>query len=176
VAKIPGHFAWRLYEMLDSPANRALSLSAKRAIERVEVELGRHGNKPVENGKLPVTFDDFAKFGIHRHAIAPAIREAVALGFIEVTRKGSAGNAGYRQSALYRLTYRHAGADERITDEWRAIGTLDEAEAIARKARLQQPERVKKKISSDGNRTSPSDGNRTEKGRPPVMETALSAQ
>jgi hypothetical protein len=154
--KIPGHFAWRLIEMLESPAYRALSLSAHRVLSRLEIEFGKHGSKPEENGKLPCTFDNFFEFGVHRQAIAPAIREAVALGFLEVTRQGSAGNAGYRQPALYRLTYRHAGPDEKITDEWRRIASFEEAEAVARKARLQQPQNVKKKISSGGFRTEPS--------------------
>jgi hypothetical protein len=98
---IPGSFAWRPIEMLESPANRVLSLSAKRILERLEIELYRHGGKPEENGRLPRTFDHFVKFGIHRHAIAPAIREVVALGFVEITRKGCAGNADYRQPTLY---------------------------------------------------------------------------
>ena len=67
---IPGSFAWRPIEMLESPANRVLSLSAKRILERLEIELYRHGGKPEENGRLPRTFDHFVKFGIHRHAIA----------------------------------------------------------------------------------------------------------
>jgi hypothetical protein len=50
---INGAFAWRLIEMLESPANRVLSLSAKRILERLEIELYLHGGKPSENGKLP---------------------------------------------------------------------------------------------------------------------------
>jgi hypothetical protein len=42
---INGAFAWRLIEMLESPANRALSLSARRVLERLEIELYRHGGK-----------------------------------------------------------------------------------------------------------------------------------
>jgi hypothetical protein len=54
---ISGVFAWRLIEMLESPANRVLSLSAKRGLERLEIELARHGGKSEENGRLPCTFD-----------------------------------------------------------------------------------------------------------------------
>jgi hypothetical protein len=60
------------------------------------------------SGKL----DHFVEFGIERHAIAPAIRELVALGFVEVTRQGCAGNAGCRQPTLFRLTYRHWGSHQ----------------------------------------------------------------
>ncbi len=134
---IPGQFGWRLIEMLECPANRTLSLGAKRVMERLEIELGHHGNKPEENGKLACTYEHFVEFGLHRHAIGPAIRELVALGFVEITRKGCAGNAGFRQPTLYRLTYRFAGSDKHVTDEWRRITTREEAEAIARRARAQ---------------------------------------
>jgi hypothetical protein len=72
---IAGAFAWRLIEMLESPAHRTLSLSARKILDRLEIELYRHGGKPEENGRLPCTFDHFVEFGIHRHAIGPAIRE-----------------------------------------------------------------------------------------------------
>jgi hypothetical protein len=132
---IDGAFAWRLVEMLESPAYRALSLSAHRVMARLEIELAQHGGKAEENGKLPCTYEHFVEFGLHRHAIAPAIRELVALGFVEVSQRGCAGNAGYRQPALYRLTYRHWGSHKETTDEWRRIKTVEEAEAVAEQAR-----------------------------------------
>jgi hypothetical protein len=136
---INGAFAWRLVEMLESPAYRVLSLSAHRALARLEIELAHHGGKSEENGKLPCTYEHFAEFGIHRDAIAPAIRELAALGFVEITQRGSAGNAGFRQPALYRLTYRHWGSHKETTDEWRRIKTVEEAGAIAEQARLPVP-------------------------------------
>ena len=78
--------------MLESPAYRTLSLSARKVLDRLEIEFERHGRNPLENGCLPCTYEDFVEYGIHRQAIPPAIREAVALGFIRITRKGSAGN------------------------------------------------------------------------------------
>jgi hypothetical protein len=121
---IGGAFAPRLIEMLDSPAYRALSLSGHRILSRLEIEFGNHGG--TENGKLPVTFDDFCRFHIHRHAVAPAIREVVALGFVEITKAGRAGNAEYRTPNIFRLTYRHTDyADS--TDEWRKIKTYEAA-------------------------------------------------
>jgi hypothetical protein len=53
-----GQFAARLIEMMESPAYRVLSLSAHRVLSRIEVEYAHHGGQ--DNGKLPVTFDDFA--------------------------------------------------------------------------------------------------------------------
>ena len=141
---IEGAFAWRLIEMLESPAYRVLTLSAHRAMARLEIEMAHHGGKPEENGRLPCTFEHFVEFGVERHAIAPAIRELVALGFVQITRKGCAGNAGFRQPALYRLTYRHCGSHKETTDEWKRIKTMEEAEAIAKSARAPQSERRQK--------------------------------
>src|SRR5215207_7363883 len=91
--KIGGQFAPRLIEMLEAPAYRVLSLSSRRVLDRIEIEMGHHGG--TDNGRLPVTFDDFRRYGIDRHCIAPAIREAIALKFIEITQEGRAGNAEF---------------------------------------------------------------------------------
>jgi hypothetical protein len=129
---IGGVFAPRLIELISSPAFSALSLSARRVLDRIEVEYASHGG--TENGKLPVTFDDFCRFHIHRHCIAPAIREVVALGFVEITQAGRAGNAEYRTPNIFRLTYRETDyADP--THEWRRINSYEEALLIADAAR-----------------------------------------
>jgi hypothetical protein len=169
---IEGPFAWRLVEMLESPAYRVLSLSAHRIMARLEIEMAYHGGKPEENGRLPCTFEHFVEFGVHRHAIAPAIRELVALGFVEITRKGCAGNAGFRQPTLYRLTYRHCGSHKETTDEWKMIETMKEAEAIAEMARSPRSESgLKNKSPVPETITGASDGNRTNRGSFPVPET-----
>jgi hypothetical protein len=170
---IQGAFAWRLIEMLESPANRVMSLSAKRVLERLEIELFRHGGKPQENGLLACTFEHFVEFGIDRHAIAPAIREAVALGFVQITRPGCAGNANYRQPTLYRLTYRHSGSHRETTDEWRRIATIEEAKAIAERARSQHPEHPRPKIRKPvgENPLTPVGGTHTGHDQSPVGET-----
>ena len=113
--------------MLRSPAFWALSLSGHRILARIEIEHASHGGK--DNGKLPVTFADFAEYAAtgNRHAIAPAIREACALGFIEVTRRGRAGDGEYRTPNLFRLTYLPTSR-RAPTDEWRAIETVEQAE------------------------------------------------
>lgn len=129
---IGGQFAPRLIEMLESPAYRALSLSARRVLERIEIELAQHGGQ--DNGGLPVTYDDFQRYGIDRHLIAPAIRELVALKFIEITRPGRAGNAEYRAPNLFRLTYRHTKQAEPSHD-WRRVATAEQATKLGRQAR-----------------------------------------
>lgn len=165
--RIAGQFSARLIEMLESPAYRVLSLSARRVIERVEIEHAHHGGK--DNGRLPVTFDHFHEYGMHRHAIAPAIREAVALGFLRVTVQGRAGNAEHRTPNLFRLTFHPAKGEygkegNGCTHDWRAIESIEMAEAIARTARMQKNSQCRKTPRF-------SDGNRHRKTNPPVPET-----
>ncbi|MER8564271.1 hypothetical protein NKH85_04895 [Mesorhizobium sp. M0924] len=143
--KIAGQFSWRLVEMQESPAYRVLSQSGHRVLDRLEIELGHHGGN--DNGKLPTTFDQFEDYGIHRHAIAPAVREVVALGFVEITQEGRAGNAEWRRPNLFRLTYRHLDKAE-PTNDWRKVDTMEAAEMIARAARAAS----EKQNSSGGKR------------------------
>jgi hypothetical protein len=119
--------------MLESPAFRVLSLSARRVLDRLEIELAHHGGQ--DNGKLPVTYEHFHEYGIHRHAISSGIRECVALGFVEITEPGRAGNAEFRAPNLFRLTYMHTRVED-PTDDWRRIETFDDAKALAHAARL----------------------------------------
>lgn len=130
---IEGQFAPRLIEMLESPAYRVLSLSAHRFLARLEIELAHHGG--ADNGRLPVTFDDFETYGIDRHAIAPAQREVAALGFVDVTERGRAGNGEFRTPTHYRLTYRTVKGQQHATHEWRRFETVEAAQAAARMAR-----------------------------------------
>jgi hypothetical protein len=172
-ATISGQFAPRLIEMLESPAYRALSLSARRVLDRLEIEMAHHGG--TDNGKLPVTFDDLERYGIHRQAIAPAIREGQALGFLVITEQGCAGNAEHRSPNLFRLTYRHAkGLPGDGTHEWRKIGTIEVAEALAkaaRAARTTREWRVRKTNSSGGKRQNPVVKTNTETAMAPMVET-----
>jgi len=140
--QISGQFAARLVEMLESPAYRALSLAAHRVISRVEIELAHHGGN--DNGKLPVTYDNFQDYGIDRHAVGPAIREAVALGFLEITEAGRAGNAEWRTPNLFRITYRHAkGVPGDGSHEWRRIDSKDAAVSIGKAARKVKAQKTK---------------------------------
>ena len=132
---ISGQFAARLIEMLESAAYRVLSKSAHMVLARIEIELAHHGGN--DNGRLPVTTENFVEYGMHRTSVAPAIREAEALGFIRITERGHGGNAEYRSPNRFFLTYAHA-LDSKTsppTNEWRRIKTLEEANQIADSAR-----------------------------------------
>jgi hypothetical protein len=113
------------------PAYCVLSLSGRHVLDRIEIEMADHGG--TDNGKLPVTYDDFERYGIHRHAIGPAIREVVALGFVEITEAGRAGNSEWRKPNLFRLTYRQTKYEP--TNDWDKIKSPEEAEAFAQSAR-----------------------------------------
>lgn len=146
---IDGQFAPRTIKMLRSPAWSALSLTARRILDRLEIEFADHGG--TENGNLPTTYDDFERYGIHRHAIAPGIREAVALGLLEVTEQGRAGNAEYRKPNLFRLTYRHTDHGP-ATNEWEKIETVERAETLARAARSASRQKIKFPVAENGKR------------------------
>ena len=130
--RIAGQWAPRPIEMLESPAWRVMSLSAHRVVDRIDIELRHHGGK--ENGDLIVTFDQFQQYGIHRHSIAPALREVEALGLVEVTQRGRGGNADFRMPNRFRLTFQPTDHAE-PTHEWRRLSTMAEAEAVAQMAR-----------------------------------------
>jgi hypothetical protein len=123
------------YTMKESPAWKALTLSARRVLDRIEIEFGEHKGKPEENGALVVTYENFIAYGINRAEIGPAVRELVALGFIRITRAGVAGNADQRQSTMFLLTYQPNGSAQYVEDGWKRIQTDEEAKAIAKAAR-----------------------------------------
>ena len=131
---ISGQLAARPIAMLESHAYRALSSSAHMVISRIEVELGHHGGN--DNGQLPVTVDQFVEYGMHRSSVAPAIREAEALGFIKVER-GRGGNADYRRPNKFYLTFSNwrGSKAEPPGHDWKHIKSMDEAQHIAREAR-----------------------------------------
>jgi len=129
---ISGQWVAYRIDMIESAAFKVLSLSGRRVLNRLEIEHAAHGGQ--ENGHLPATYTDFELYGIHRHAIGSAIRENVALGFLEITEIGRAGNAEFRRSNRFRLTYL-ATKSAAPTDEWRTINNIEDAERLARVAR-----------------------------------------
>jgi hypothetical protein len=143
---IDGQFNARTIKMMESPAYRVLSRAARMVLDRVCIELAHHGGN--ENGKLLVTYDQFVAYGIRRHAIAPAIREATALGFLEVTRQGRPSAGEHRYANLFRLTWVNCKSSPLTeqTNEWRKIpADMKTAADIADAARKagERPRRAK---------------------------------
>ena len=121
--------------MLESPAWRVLSRAGFLVISRLCVEHAKHGGK--ENGRLAVSFDDFEKFGIDRHAIKRTLLEVDQLGFVRCTLPGRrAWGADPGRVATYRITFGGVVGDNSgpRTDEWRLIGE-DDAGRIAARAK-----------------------------------------
>jgi hypothetical protein len=95
----------------------ALSLTARRIMDRLEIELAAHSGK--DNGHLMVTYGQFVEYGIgNRDLISPALNELINGGFIEITQKGLAGSGPWRRANQYRLTYLDAFGKP-ATHEWK---------------------------------------------------------
>ncbi len=138
--------AWaaRSIEMLESPAYRALSLSAHRALSRIEIEFAHHGGQ--DNGKLPVTYDNFFEYGIRRSSIGPALAELEALGFIEITEHGKMARAAeYRRPNKFLLMSRPKQKGVEAVHKWRQFKTAQEAQA-ALDADRRRPEKKKSPV------------------------------
>ena len=150
---IGGQFAPRLIKMIESPAYRALSLSGHRVLARLEIELGHHGG--LDNGRLPVTYSDFERYGIERKSIAPALREVQALGFVRITEHGHPGKSIFdRHPNYFELTYLHGAHAEVPTHEWKRFKTLDEAIKVAQQARLDKDAMAVRKSRSRASKKS----------------------
>lgn len=136
-------FTWATTEMKESPAWRAMPLAARQVVDRIEVEHGLHGGQL--NGKLPVTYDDFEKYGIRRMSIAFGIRAAVALGWLDITDQGHRGAADVRRAARYALTWvdRHDGAPR--SNRWKRFRTTADAELAVTSVRPKKRVSAKKR-------------------------------
>jgi hypothetical protein len=165
---ISGQFSARLIEMLESPAYRVLSRSAHMVISRVEIELGHHAGN--DNGRLPITTEDFIAYGMDRSSVAPAIREAEALGFITLER-GRGGNAEHRTPSLFGLTFSYVDRRRPPTHDWRRIKTIEEAEEFARAARNAKDQRAVAYGKRNWHKRQQKQKTGMEKPQPPVRET-----
>lgn len=175
--------SWISYprSMLESAAMRVLSQAAIRVMHRIEIEHMAHGG--AENGRLIVTYDQFEEYGVYCHAISPALRELVALGFLEVTEKGCGGNENHKRANRFRLTYVNMKSREQPTHEWQRIKTLDEGERLAREARSNRDQRAidigRRSVRSRGQKQNPGletvpgpgVGNHTQGAKSPGMDT-----
>jgi hypothetical protein len=133
INRIDQQFNARTIEMMASPAYRTLSVSAHRVLDRVCIELANHGGN--NNGKLPVTYEHFMEYGVHHHAIGPAIRELTALGFLEVTQAGRSGTGETRWPNHFRIPWVVCKSNPQPVHHWRRFKTLKDAEIIAAAAR-----------------------------------------
>jgi hypothetical protein len=92
--------------------------------------------------------EQLVEYGGERQAIPPAIRELVALGFVEVTAKGRHSAGDIRVPNLFRITWINSKSSPHNTHEWRRIKTMDAAREIARVARAAKDESAVRKSKS----------------------------
>lgn len=140
---IVGAFVAHPLELRRSPAWRALPDDARRVLMRLELEHMEHGGAC--NGALACTYTDFADDGLRRSSISLAIRQCVALGFLEVTQAGRRSISDFRRPSLYRLTHLNGcGPSPEATHEWKCFGTTEDAMAALRKAETPPPMRTRR--------------------------------
>lgn len=133
-SQIEGQFIAHRREMRESPAWLALTFNARRVLDRLELEHMAHGAE--DNGNLICTYEQFKAAGLRGPSIAQAINECEALGFVEVTKRGSPSLSRYRNPSTYRLTYIFGrGRNSSPTDEWRQIKTAEQALAAVTMAK-----------------------------------------
>lgn len=123
---------WLTSEMLESPAWRAMSINARRVVDRIVIEHLHHAG--TENGKLIVTYDDFEKFGIRRSSIKPAIKEATALGWIDCTQAGRMAYADIRIPSHYALTWLYRSDGTPASNRWKRYEDEQSARSAAKNA------------------------------------------
>lgn len=127
-----GRWVYQEIEMIESPAWRALTINARRIIERLQLEHSNHGGG--ENGRLPCTYSDFQRWGVTKKYILAAVVEAEALGFIERVDRGRKKFGNYPGSpSRFRLTFIGTIAPEMRppTDEWRRFDSIEDARLAA---------------------------------------------
>jgi hypothetical protein len=120
-------FIWMELEMVESQAWAAMSLAARRVVDRIAIEHMKHGG--TRNGMLTVTFDDFEAFGIRRKSIAPAIRIAVTLGVLDITHRGRRAYGVAGSASTYGLTWLPRCDATPASNRWQRIATMAEAKA-----------------------------------------------
>jgi hypothetical protein len=130
-------------EMLRSGAMRALSLHARRALDRIMVEHMDHAGQ--ENGRLKVTWRDFEKFGVQRRRIKQALGELVAVGLVAIEDPGRSIIWGESKGdpAQYRLTHLPVSEPDNFrpaTNEWKRFeDDVGAASAAIKVALARQP-------------------------------------
>jgi hypothetical protein len=122
--KIAGQFIAHRVEMIRSPAWRALSLTARRILDRLEIEHADHAGR--ENGSLICTYDDFKRAGIRRNSVSVGLLELIELGFLVVAQQGRMTRADFHVPSKYLLTYLNTKSGG-PTDDWSKVADDDDA-------------------------------------------------
>jgi hypothetical protein len=79
-------WVWISRDMLESDAWRSMTRAERLVLDRIVLEHMAHGG--AENGNLPVTHEDFIKFGVSKNAVAEAIKGVSGRGLAIIIRQG----------------------------------------------------------------------------------------
>jgi hypothetical protein len=103
-------------KLLNSPAWQGMSTNTMRVVHRLMLEHCQRGG--IENGRLPVTHEDFIAYGCSRNQIAEALTEAQYLGLVRYKRGGRFGEI--KKPSMFRLTWL-GQLDGPATNEWKGV-------------------------------------------------------
>lgn len=137
-------WTWQTRELLMSDAWRAMSINARRILDRIRLEHMAHAGQ--ENGALTVTHDNFYAYGVPKDAIRPAIDELVFLGLVRAVRGGRW--AGTNRPSIYRITWIGDRDASPPTNEWKGVAQeqIDLWRRELSEARKNKNQRRKKQI------------------------------
>jgi hypothetical protein len=121
--------------MLESPAWCALTGNALKVVLRIALEHLKHGG--LDNGKLPVTYQDFAKCGVRKNSIREAQLVAIHLGFIDRTVGEVPWHGDIRQPSTFGLTWLPRCDGLPPSNRWTQIKDNFDARAAIRRAKTQ---------------------------------------
>ena len=98
---------------------QSLSLNERRALDRLELELGRRWSTDRRNcnGNLAVTHRNFEAASVRKDSIKATLDKLEEKNLIEVTERGIWDEGKDRRPSRYRLTYIDT-ADADYTTEW----------------------------------------------------------
>lgn len=142
----------RLYwELMDSPAWRALSHADVRVYLAMRRKLGK-----TNNGDINATLTEMRHAGISSSStLSAALHRLEALGFIEKTRQGGIANGG-KLCSLFRftdeVTYDIAKAGVKsgpATHEWRGFETIAKARAAIRTFKREKKSKLRPSNRTD---------------------------
>jgi hypothetical protein len=132
--KLEEPFVMMPQSLLESFAWRALSHAGQLVVSRIALEHLRHAG--TQNGKLKVRKADFVEYGVRSNSVAPAQREAVALGLVILAKRGRAGNAEHRSAHEWSLAFvKDRRSKAMVGTTWKRFQSLPEARAVADEAR-----------------------------------------
>lgn len=130
-------FVWIPVEVMESRAWRALSINARRVMDRLLLESFCHMG--VDNGKLRVSVRQFAECGVAMRFAKGAIAELESAGLIAVTKGVARGSLV--PPNLYRITF-HGTLEDDAT--WTAEKPQQKASAMSEEKFFSHPQKVKR--------------------------------